>query len=339
MITTETPALFGLHPNAELDFRKMQSESLFGNLAELEPKDSKATEETNESAGSEDNYLNQCENINNKIAETFNIQSLLNAAGEDRDPFKNVFIQECEQMKTLMDLIKKNTTEIKDASEGKLTMSEAIEKLIDTIKLGKVPEKWIEEGFSSQRKLGSWIISLDLRIAQLKFFESEMAIPRIVFVNRLFNPLSYLTAIRQVFAKSNSMELDKVLILTEPTNIILDNNQDNIPAPKDSFYIYGFHLQGARWDDENKIIDESKPREDYCVMPVINCRVSESASGKYEESKTHYLCPVYKTTNRMMTYVTTAQFRTKANPNKWVIAGVAAILDVEKTDSVSKYLK
>ena len=339
MITTETPALFGLHPNAELDFRKMQSESLFGNLAELEPKDSKAAEETNESAGSEDNYLNQCENINNKIAETFNIQSLLNAAGEDRDPFKNVFIQECEQMKTLMDLIKKNTTEIKDASEGKLTMSEAIEKLIDTIKLGKVPEKWIEEGFSSQRKLGSWIISLDLRIAQLKFFESEMAIPRIVFVNRLFNPLSYLTAIRQVFAKSNTMELDKVLILTEPTNIILDNNQDNIPAPKDSFYIYGFHLQGARWDDENKIIDESKPREDYCVMPVINCRVSESASGKYEESKTHYLCPVYKTTNRMMTYVTTAQFRTKANPNKWVIAGVAAILDVEKTDSVSKYLK
>ena len=75
-------------------------------------------------------------------------------------------------LKPGMDLIKKNTTEIKDASEGKLTMSEAIEKLIDSLKLNRVPDKWIDEGFSTQRKLASWIISLDLRINQLKYFET-----------------------------------------------------------------------------------------------------------------------------------------------------------------------
>lgn len=338
-IKSESPAMFGLHPNAELDFRKAQSEALFSNLAELEPKESHAVE-GGEGHGEGDTVVNTSENIQSKIQDgLFNIAALLNNTGEDRDPFKNVFIQECEQMRSLCDLIRRNTFDIKEASEGRLTMSEAIEKLIDSIKLNRVPEKWVSDGFATERKLGSWVISLDLRIAQLKYFETELTPPKIVFVNRLFNPLSYLTAIKQVFAQKAALELDKIVIVTEPTKIFLDNTQDVLPLNKDSYYIYGFHLQGARWDDENMQIEESKPREDFCVMPVINCKGKDTLEGKIEESKSHYLCPVYKTTDRMMTYVTTAVFKTKANPAKWTIAGVACILDVEKTDFVTKFPK
>ena len=39
-VTSESPALFGLHPNAELDFRITQNESLFQKLLDLQPKDS-----------------------------------------------------------------------------------------------------------------------------------------------------------------------------------------------------------------------------------------------------------------------------------------------------------
>lgn len=50
-VTSESPALFGLHPNAELEFRIQQSESLFANLIDLEPKDSSggAAEESEQS--------------------------------------------------------------------------------------------------------------------------------------------------------------------------------------------------------------------------------------------------------------------------------------------------
>lgn len=41
----------------------------------------------------------------------------------------------------------------------------------------------------------------------------------------------------------------------------------------------------------------------------------------------------------MWTFVTTAIFKTKVNPNKWTIAGVACILDVEKTDFITKIPK
>lgn len=44
----------------------------------------------------------------NKIADGFfNIQSLTNNSAEERGPFINVFIQECELMRNLCEMIKK----------------------------------------------------------------------------------------------------------------------------------------------------------------------------------------------------------------------------------------
>ena len=63
-------------------------------------------------------------------------------------------------------------------------------------------------------------------------------------------------------------------------------------------------------------------------MPVVNCRAQLiPIDGK--EEKGVYQCPVYKTEQRGATYVFTAQLKTKAPPQKWILAGVAMILDVE----------
>jgi dynein heavy chain len=63
-------------------------------------------------------------------------------------------------------------------------------------------------------------------------------------------------------------------------------------------------------------------------MPVVNCRAAPvPADGK--DDKQAYICPVYKTDSRGATYVFPAQLKTKAPPAKWVLAGVALILDVE----------
>lgn len=41
-----------------------------------------------------------------------------------------------------------------------------------------------------------------------------------------------------------------------------------------------------------------------------------------------YLCPVYKTEQRGPTYVFSAQLKTKSPQGRWVLAGVALIMDV-----------
>jgi len=62
-------------------------------------------------------------------------------------------------------------------------------------------------------------------------------------------------------------------------------------------------------------------------VPVVNTRAVPLTDGK--EDKSIYQCPVYKTVNRGNTYVFTAQLKTKQSPQKWILAGVAMLLDVE----------
>ena len=163
-------------------------------------------------------------------------------------PDQNVFMQECEQMHSLCELIKKNCKDICDAIDGKLTMDERIEQLIFSLSAGRVPKKWISDGFATNRGLQSWLKSLVARIEQLKQFESnDNTTPKVVFINRLFNPLSYLTAIRQLAARKLEQELDKLDILTEPSNYYLKDNEPQGIVFKESqgVPIYGLHLQGT----------------------------------------------------------------------------------------------
>jgi len=60
-------------------------------------------------------------------------------------------------------------------------------------------------------------------------------------------------------------------------------------------------------------------------VPVVLCKAAIMTD---KEDKTVYVCPVYKTIDRMTTFVFHAQLRTRHPAAKWVIAGVAMILDV-----------
>lgn len=73
----------------------------------------------------------------------------------------------------------------------------------------------------------------------------------------------------------------------------------------DGAYVFGFILDGARWDIQIGILEESRPKEMYCVMPVTYCRAELiNVDGKVD--KTIYECPTYKTEDRGGTYVFTA---------------------------------
>jgi len=93
--------------------------------------------------------------------------------------------------------------------------------------------------------------------------------------------------------------------------------------------VFGFQVEGARWDAAVGQLEESRPKKQYSVVPVVNLRAVPLNDSK--EDKGVYQCPVYKTPNRGNTYVFTAQLKTKLPPQKWILAGVAILLDVEGT--------
>lgn len=48
----------------------------------------------------------------------------------------------------------------------------------------------------------------------------------------------------------------------------------NRTAPREGAYVHGMFMEGARWDIQSGIIMESRLKELFPAMPVINIRVS-----------------------------------------------------------------
>jgi len=96
-------------------------------------------------------------------------------------------------------------------------------------------------------------------------------------------------------------------------------------GPKDGACIHGIFMEGARWDVGLGCITEAKLKDLYPPMPVIALK---AITQDKLDVRNVYECPVYKTRNRGPTYVWTFNLRTREKPSRWVLGGVAILLQV-----------
>jgi len=247
---------------------------------------------------------------------------------EDRGPYQNVFIQECEVICILIKEIIRSLAEIELANKGELTMTEQMETLMGEIFINKVPSTWLKLSFETTRSLASWLDNIKQRLEQLNSWKEDPAKePYITFINRLYNPNSFLTAVRQVTARRDTLELNKLYIQTEVQKRMYWEVAE-LPKKQygDGAYVFGFQVEGARWDASGGL-EESEPKKQFSIVPVVNCKAMPFVEGK--EEKGVYQCPVYMNESRGKSFVFIAQLKTKHPPLRWVLAGVAMILDVE----------
>jgi len=323
----ETPLGYGLHPNAEIDYRTVQSEKLFEILVDLQPKGggggAGATEDTKIRE-----YFDLVNNALSLEGLKINLDDLAGKMDEQtRGPYQNAFMQECEKLNTLINGILRSLQDLDLAYKGELTMNEAMEMLEDCIRLDRKPPQWIKIAYPSERGLISWTENIKARIDQMNIWKDDpVKIPKVIFINRLINPNSFLTAIKQVFCRESNpqQELNKTTILTEVQKKMYWEADLPELRKTDGALVFGFQVEGARWD-MNSGVEDSAPKVSFSIMPVINCKAAV-LSDKVD--KASYICPVYKTIDRMSTFVFFAQLKTKHNIDKWTIAGVAMILDV-----------
>lgn len=320
-LKTDTPLAFGLHPNAEIGFRTNASEELLRTIFEL-------STSTGVEAGA-DGPDNQ------QIAEAI-IQDVLeglrdvkyeidtiSSGLDDIGPFQNVILQECERMNGLVGEILRSLIELDLGFKGDLTVSDAMEELAGALYLDRVPRRWEQLAYPSLRSLGAWLADLQNRIQQLNdWVNSPAEMPLITWLSGLFNPPSFLTAVMQITAQSQSLELDKLTLITEVTRKL--NVEEISSAAKDGTYINGLFLEGGSWNIQANILESSKPREMFCQLPIVN--IKPAIVDKFDAGIFH--CPVYKTQQRGPTYVFSLQLKTKADPGKWILAGVVSIMDI-----------
>lgn len=256
-----------------------------------------------------------------KVPEEFNVQEMMHKV-EDRTPYIIVAFQECERMNILTREMKKTLKELDLGLKGELTITADMENLEAALFMDQVYVNWSVKAYPSNLPLGMWVADLSNRIKELEGWVADFSMPPCIWLGGFFNPQSFLTAIMQQTARKNEWPLDKMCLLTDVTK---KQKEDFISAPREGANIHGLYMEGARWDTQTSSIADSKLKELFPVMPVIYIK---AITQDKQDLRNMYDCPVYKTRSRGPTFVWTFNLKTKEKALKWVLAGVAIILQI-----------
>lgn len=127
---TETSMFYGLHTNSEIGLGTQQCEFMFEMLLELIPRDDSAgSGDSGDKQRNDEMYISKCLedwNIKDKI---FSLVDIKDKISGEKDPYQNVFLQECEAMNYLLEEINRSLVELKQGIKGVLTISERMEDL------------------------------------------------------------------------------------------------------------------------------------------------------------------------------------------------------------------
>ncbi|EFA11309.2 dynein beta chain, ciliary [Tribolium castaneum] len=317
MMPPESPYLYGLHPNAEIGFLTTTADNLFRTVFEMQPRDAGTSGGT--TITREDKVKQIVDEMIEKLPEDFNMTEIMGKV-EERTPYVIVAFQECERMNYLTGEIKRSLKELDLGLKGELTITSDMEDLENALFLDQVPPVWSKRAYPSLLGLTSWFVDLLLRIRELETWSTDFVLPASVWLGGFFNPQSLLTAIMQSTARRNELPLDKMCLQCDVTK---KQKEEFTSAPREGAYVHGLHMEGARWDVQAGIIMDSKLKELFPSMPVINIR---AITQDKQDLRNMYECPVYKTRTRGPTYVWTFNLKTKDKPAKWTLAGVALLL-------------
>uniref|UniRef100_A0A674GE64 Dynein axonemal heavy chain 17 n=1 Tax=Taeniopygia guttata TaxID=59729 RepID=A0A674GE64_TAEGU len=314
----ESPHLYGLHPNAEMGFLTVTSDRLFRTVLELQPKESEAAGGSGVSR--EEQVKSVLDEIIGQLPEPFNMEEMM-AKAKEKTPYTVVALQECERMNILTNEIRRSLKELDLGLQGELTITSEMEELSNALFYDSVPESWTRYAYPSLLSLANWYADLLLRIRELEVWSTDFVLPATVWLAGFFNPQSFLTAIMQSTARKKQWPLDKMCLAVDVTK---KTREEITFPPREGSYVHGLFMEGARWDVPSGSIADARMKELTPEMPVILLR---AIPVDRMDTINVYECPVYKTRMRGPTYVWTFNLKTKEKAAKWVLAGVALLLE------------
>eukprot|EP00911_Craspedida_sp_UC1_P002095 UC1_evm8s1611 len=333
-LPSESPYLYGMHPNAEIEFLTATAGRLFRVVLELQPKDSGGAEEDGNSGPSQQEIIQGLiDDFLEKMPEEFNMYEFAQRMPvEERTPYTVVAFQETARMNKLTGEIRRSLKELTLGLKGELTITEAMETLQLCLFLNRVPPRWESRAYPSTKALGAWYADLLERCKMLDSWSTDFALPSTAWLGGLFNPQSFLTAILQQTARKNEWPLDKMWLSCDVTKKF--NRDDFSAPPREGAYVWGLFMEGARWDTGTGMIQEARLKELTPQMPVLMLR---GIPIDKRDTRGTYECPTFKTKERGRAreqvavgccpgFVWSLNLKTKLNPNKWTLAGVCMLL-------------
>jgi dynein heavy chain len=323
---TNGPAVFGLHPNAEIGYFTSASKQLWANLIDLQPRVSAAG-----TGISREEYLsNVVKDIQAKIPvpeDIMNIRKRLSAETGTVTPTQVVLLQELERWNNLVNCITTSLIDLSRALVGEIGMSDSLEEVGNALFNGRLPQLWRNLAPETQKPLGSWMTHFQARHAQYSAWIKDGE-PMVIWLSGLHVPESYLTALVQTTCRRKNWPLDKSTLYTQVTKYI---DAEAVPsALEDGCYVRGLYLEGAAWDVEKGCLRRQDPKVLVIDLPIMQVIPIESSRLKLHGT---FRTPVYVTQARRnamgVGLVFEADLATTEHSSHWVLQGVALCLNTD----------
>nr|XP_042114676.1 dynein axonemal heavy chain 14 isoform X2 [Peromyscus maniculatus bairdii] len=172
-----------------------------------------------------------------------------------------------------------------------------------------------------------------------------------------FSPQAFLTAVLQDYGRAQGISMDvltfthKVIrstidkqeddfskLLQKRLNIVRRAFQEKDQSPS-GVYIFGLFIEGARWDPEQEVLEDSLPSDLCCEFPDIHflpTKIETSqASDQIDSELQTFECPIYQTPDRTRNtftglppnFLTSVHLPTKKPPSHWITMQVALLCE------------
>ena len=247
------------------------------------------------------------------------------------ESMNTVLCQELERFNGLTTVIQRSLKDVMDAIKGIIVMSQDLENVASSLFFGLVPSMWMDASYPSLKPLASYVNDFLQRLVFLESWLNGSAPPN-YWISGFFFTQAFLTGTLQNFARKYKIPIDHVVYDFE---IMTETHEHYTIKPEDGAYIYGLFFDGARWESEQKVLTDSKPKVLFSDAPVVWLIPCDRA--KVTEYP-HYTCPVYKTSERRgmlsttgasTNYVMNIRIPADRNEDYWIEAGVAMLTQLD----------
>ena len=201
---TNSPAVFGLHPNAEIGYYSNAVKTMWLDLISLQPR----RVGSGEGMSREDYISSTARDIYSKIpilsmdVGSFDLlitRVLLlrrNGSEDTITPCQVVLLQELERWNNLVRKMALSLLDLQRALVGEIGMSDELDSLGDSLFNGFLPSMWRRLAPDTQKPLGSWMGHFTRRHQQYESWINTGE-PAVMWLSGLHIPESYLTALVQ----------------------------------------------------------------------------------------------------------------------------------------------
>ena len=144
-------------------------------------------------------------------------------------------------------------------------MNPDIESLLLSFTNNSLPSLWRSRSYPSKKPLLSFVKDLRDRLSMLTDW-IEQGQPIVFWLSGFFFTQSFLTGVKQNFARKYRYPIDKVTFSFK----VLKYETMIKEAPANGCIARGLFLEGASWNNEEGVLQEAEAKILYSEMPAIH---------------------------------------------------------------------